>query len=286
MKICPVCRITYDNSQNFCLNDGSPLNFAAEPLQVEPLEQSTVVSSSPQTQPNPTNAQNRFGQQPPVAVIEKKSNIGKIIAITAVMTILFFGAASAAIYYFLTRAKTGNQNQPIVGNANQNKPKNSNVAAIAVNSNATNANAVALLPSPKPSINAEAAKTVQKEVNDVLENWKYSTMNGDLKEHLSCYADTVDYYKAGIVGVERVRADREKAFQLYPQIEVSLNNIKVTPDASGTKATVILDKSWRFENEENFSEGSVQQQLKLAKINNRWLITGEKDLKVYYKTKN
>ncbi len=58
--------------------------------------------------------------------------------------------------------------------------------------------------------------------------------------------------------------------------------MKVTPDASGEKATAVFDKEWNFEGAEKYSAGKVQQQLTLGKIGGRWLITGEKDLKTYY----
>ena len=68
----------------------------------------------------------------------------------------------------------------------------------------------------------------------------------------------------------------------YDTININIDNVKVTPDASGERATVVLDKEWNFEGAEKFSSGKVQQQLTLNKIGGRWLITGEKDLKIYY----
>ena len=51
-------------------------------------------------------------------------------------------------------------------------------------------------------------------------------------------------------------------------------------------ATVTLDKTFDFRGDNNaFFNGSVQTQLALTKLGGAWLITGEKELKVYYVNK-
>ena len=164
----------------------------------------------------------------------------------------------------------------------QNRPANSNAAT---NQN-TNANfatpSPTAQPTAQPTLKPEQTKAITNDVKNVVDDWKDTTENGDLDTHISQYADTVDYYKAGRVNVSKVRADRARAFAAYDTISINLDNVKVTPDASGEKATVILDKEWNFEGVEKFSSGKVQQQLTLSKIGGRWLITGEKDLKIYY----
>ena len=69
-------------------------------------------------------------------------------------------------------------------------------------------------------------------------------------------------------------------------MQVNISNLKVTPAASGNRATAVFDKSWRFENDSTTSEGKVQQQLTLEKLGENWVIVGEKDLKTYNKSKN
>lgn len=303
MKICPVCQTSYDDAQNFCLNDGTPLVISAEnePQQVEPLEPPTVVQAkasetvsnvSPTTQPNFSAAQSNLGQAaPPVfpqtpIVVEKKSNTGKIVFLTALVTLLVVALTGGAIYLATRNRAT----QIAQNNDNQNasKPKNANTsnanAAVVKNANAANMNSNAnVASSPSLVLSAEQTTKIRKDVNQSLDGWKDSTEDGDINKHMSFYADTVDFYNASGASSSIIRADRQKAFDTYPDIEIKLSNIKITPDSTGEKATVVLDKTWRFENDEKVSEGSVQQQLTLSKINGRWLITGEKDLKVYYK---
>ena len=317
MKICPQCRTTYDDSQNFCLNDGTPLASVAteEPRQVEPLESATVVQSDePATvvHASPTTSVSGratdYGKNappvlPPVptVVVKRKSNIGKIVALTALATVLFVAIAGAGIYLAMRNRNQNVAQVNVNDNKNTAKPKNTNVnsananVALITNINAnqnanlanTNLNAnvanVNALPSPHPVLKPEQAVKVKKEVNDALDGWKTATTDRDLDAHMSFYGENVDYYNGGIVNVNKVRSDRQKAFEAYNNIEVELSNVNVTPDPTGDKATVVLDKSWHFENDEKISDGKVQQRLLMEKLNGRWYITGEKDLKVYYK---
>jgi ketosteroid isomerase-like protein len=119
----------------------------------------------------------------------------------------------------------------------------------------------------------------------VIDDWEEASENRDTNRNLNNYADTVDYYKAGRVGLGRVRADKQNAFSQYDSINFNISNMKITPDASGDKATAVFDKEWTFEGDEKYSSGKVQQQLTLSKIGGKWKITGEKDLKVYYTEK-
>jgi len=190
------------------------------------------------------------------------------------------GGLGALLYF-------GNKRTQVAAGTNtaaQNRSPNTNAA----NQN-TNVNLAT--PSPtatptaqptQPTLKPDEVRAITGDVKDVVDDWKYSTETRDLDTHIGQYADTVDFYKAGRVNVSRVRADRARAFAAYDSISINTDNVKVAPDASGEKATVVLDKEWNFEGAEKSSSGKVQQQLTLNKVNGRWLITGEKDLKVYY----
>ena len=79
-----------------------------------------------------------------------------------------------------------------------------------------------------------------------------------------------------------MRADRNNAFVRYDHIDVRIDNVEVTPDATGLRATAAFDKTWEFDSPDKNSKGSVRQQLNLIRAGGRWLINGEKDLQVYY----
>jgi len=123
---------------------------------------------------------------------------------------------------------------------------------------------------------------LKQEVIDALNGWAAAARNHDLEQQMSYYADTLDsYYKHRSVGVNYIRSTRLPAFTRYYKLDVQLSNLAVTLDPSGAVATVVFDKTYRFEGEKTLS-GSVQQVLVLTKISDRWRITKEQDLRVYY----
>jgi hypothetical protein len=127
------------------------------------------------------------------------------------------------------------------------------------------------------------ADRVRKDVEDALEEWAASTRERRIDKHMSRYADMLDtYYRRQNVGAAQVRTDRNNAFLRYDDMKVKLDNIEVTPDPTGLRATAVFDKTWEFDSPDKNSKGSVRQQLTLVKAGGRWLINGERDLQVYY----
>jgi len=301
MKVCPQCRTEYtDDALKYCLQDGTPLFDA--PVQITSPDfttESETVISPKRVEPirfdPPSSYQssqaNWETNQPVVVEREpKKSNTPMIVALTILGTILVLGLGGAGAWLYFNNKKT----IAVVNNNNSaapNRPVNTN-AANNQNSNAnSNANANLATPTPtpsptptaKPTINPQQAKTISNDVENVIDNWKNSSENLDITGYLGNYADTVDYYRGGRVGIAKVRADKEKAFNIYDSIEFNIDNLRVIPDPTGEKATAVFDKEWKFEGADSYSAGKVQQQLTLVKINGKWLISGEKDLKLYYK---
>jgi hypothetical protein len=294
MKVCPNCQNTFDDAQNFCLNDGTPLVTAA----ATDIEPATVVTGREIPVPPPSNfgqptfvqpsqVQPQIVQPSVVAAAPRKSNTGLIVALTALTTLLLIGVLGGG-YWLLTRDR---QIAATNTNSTAQLPKNSNVAANSSNANSnansvSNANLSTPLSSPSPTMNPAQSATVKKEVTGAIDGWAAATEDADIDSHMNYYAGQVDYYKAGAVSANRIREDRQKAFGMYDSLTVSLSNVRVTPDVSGNKATVILDKEWDFDSDEKYSRGKVQQQLTLQKIGKQWVITGEKDLQLYYKDAN
>jgi eukaryotic-like serine/threonine-protein kinase len=133
-------------------------------------------------------------------------------------------------------------------------------------------------PAPTPTPDQ---REMRREVADALDAWVSSTEDHDLDEHMSYYADTLEsYYNSRGVARDNVRSDRGRAFDRYEKMNVDIDNVRVTLDETGVGAQVVLDKKWKFEGE-RCSQGKVQQQLRLARIDGRWRITSERDLKVY-----
>jgi hypothetical protein len=309
MKYCPNCQTTYtDDTLRFCLQDGTQLADVPDTSTDMP----TVAFNEPETIVTPktpqqvvrinlpdTQQQNqerverpqiieqpRVVEQPRIVqqpVETRKSNTALTVLATILGMIVIFGIGGA---WFLlnsrksevaavnTNTNTAAPNRQINSNPANSQIQNANIAKPTVAPTAT--------PSPKPSLEAGAAKAITNDVKDAVDDWVNSSESLDLDGNLDYYADSVDYYIAGRVNRSRVRADKQRAFDQYDSINFDISNLKITPDTSGEKAVAIFDKEWKFEGAGKNSTGKVQQQLTLSKIDGRWLITGEKDLKTYY----
>lgn len=310
MKHCPNCQTTYtDDTLRFCLQDGTPLvensvaNTGVPTVSFDDSE--TLVSRKPPQQVVRINVPETEGQsweqtqsqnwerseQPRVVaptVEAKKSNTTFVVLATVLGMLAAFGIIGAAAWFLLQSRKTNvaavNVNiatptRPPISNSANVQISNANLEKPSPSPSDTPPNAT---PIPKPTLKPNEAKAITNDVKDAVDEWKDAAENLDLDENLNQYADTVDYYNAGRVNRARVRTDKQTAFEQYDSIKFKISNIKVTPDASGEKATAVFDKEWNFEGAEKYSSGKVQQQLTFGKVGGRWLITGEKDLKTYY----
>jgi ketosteroid isomerase-like protein len=133
----------------------------------------------------------------------------------------------------------------------------------------------------------QSASSAEGEIRNSLEGWAQTSRNRDIDSHLQYYAETLDfYYNRTMVPSAKVREDRTRAFAKFGYINIQLANINVQLDSTGARAIVTLDKTFDFRGDNNaFFNGSVQDQLALTKLGGAWLITGEKELKVYYVNK-
>lgn len=202
------------------------------------------------------------------------------------MLVLGLGGAGAWLYFNNKKpvAVVVNNNSSTPNRlTNANAANNQNSSANLASPTPTSSPPPAATPTAKPTINPEQAKNITGDVTNVVDGWKSASENLDMAGHLSYYADTVDYYRGGKVGIAKVRADQQRAFSQYDSISFNIDNLRVVPDPTGDRATAIFDKEWRFEGADKYSAGKVQQQLTLVKSGGKWLISGEKDLKVYYK---
>lgn len=324
MKYCPQCQTTYtDDLLKYCLKDGAPLgevfgsqtpNAASgddertvasirqvEPIRI-PVQHNPPVEMPPvQSQPVQYAPPSRQPVESPVVAMQPnggKSKTGWTVGLTILGTLLLLGIGGiAAMLYFRNQ-----EPQVAVANANKssnaNRPANANTANVqkanqsanqTVNQN-TNANLSAASPTPtatpKPALDPPQQRgEVAAEVETTIDDWKNATENLDIGGQLGQYAETVNYYSGGRVNRTRVRADKDRAFGLYNSINIDISNLKITSDENGETATALFDKEWDFRGDNNNSSGKVRQQLTLSKIGGKWLITGERDLRLYYRNK-
>lgn len=281
MKQCPHCRTTYtDDTLLFCLQDGTPL----APLRSS-TDQPTVAWNEPETV-----VRQRAGDWQPSQVTQiqpapKKSNTALAVGLTAFVMLLLFGGGLGAWLLLRNRGDV-----PV--NSKVDNPANvSNAAKISPSPTASpkasptptgsaNANQTTT-PPPPPAVNPEQVKS---EVSDRVFAWKSALESGSLDSFMSNYADRLDYYyNSRNVAGSAVRGDKQRAFALYDDFKVKISNLRVTPEAGGERATAVFDKEWEFEGADHYSAGKVQSQLQLTKSGGKWYVSGERDLKLYYK---
>jgi hypothetical protein len=137
-------------------------------------------------------------------------------------------------------------------------------------------------PTPAPVVVNTSLLT--SEVNAVLDSWAGAARAHNLDLQMTYYTDVVSPY-FGRLSASRaeIRADRSVAYRRYPRLDIQLSNINVVVDSSGTQATATFDKSFTFSSAERSFSGMVNTKVWLTKFGPQWLITGEKDLKVYSK---
>jgi len=312
MKRCPTCQRTYtDDSLRFCLQDGTLLLGASdasasfdpsatlqlpasapgrdEPPPTEVLGSHTLPISVPAptaTTPQPRATAPDAQAFAPTASPPKPQNTGLIVGLTVTVVILLLALGGVGAWVLLRDDQGKETNgKPPADNQNSTVPQAVNNGR--ANSNASASPSATNAPAPSPSAPAPSIDTaaIRDQVTTTLNGWAASSMAHDIEKHMSYYAGELDvYYSNTNVSASRVRADRERAYAVFSTIDIRLSNIKVTVDPSGQRASATFDKTWNFEGSK-YSSGSVQQRISLIKAGERWLITGEKDLQVYYVNK-
>jgi hypothetical protein len=262
---CPKCSSHNPKDTFFCGKCGQSFeNVTSSETLLLPSQRSLTrnqVQPTTQSSPLPTGI-NVSGK--PKLLLHQPVIIGLVV----------IGIISVIAVFVVSR-----KNQSVGYNSASNLDRNS--AEVSRDNSFSNT----LMPStdsPGGTLNSEPLASVRQEVSDALFRWKSDAEALNFSAYINNYADTVDYYRAGKSDRSRVSKDKQRTFQVYDSIQITLNIIRITPSSEGNKATVIVDKSWNFKGAEKSTEGKVQQQLALAKINARWYITGEKDLEVYY----
>ena len=300
MKTCPSCHTQYtDDTLRFCLQDGSPLDTA--PATQQPTvsfagqELETAARVNTPLRDSEVTRGKKDSEVTHVASLQPKpasSKTALAVAVTAVAMLLFFGVAGIGAWIYFKGVGTDIAKNDNNGSGNQNPfpPRNINSnglitpaptavpspTATAVSNN--NPPVWIQTPTPATQIDKQAAS---REVSQQIYSWKSLAESGDLNSYMRKYAGTVDYYRKRGASVEFIRADKQRAFNMFSSMSVSITDMNVTVDDSGERASAVFDKEWVFQGARR-STGKVRQQMQFRKINGQWLITAERDLKVYY----
>ncbi len=269
MKTCPACQTQYtDDTLQFCLQDGTPLAYTRQSD-----TPTAVLKDSPSWQQS--QATHVAATHP-----QKGSKMAIVVAATVLVMLVLFGAVGVGAWLYFRNPQTETANNISVKaniptqipNTNVRPPSTPQTSPYATSQSTRTANT---------SLQADDESQAQKEVSQRLISWKSSAESLNLDEYMAHYAGIVDYYKRNGASLAFVRADKLRAFTRYDSINIKLTNISISADPTGQEATVTFDKEWNFEGNRN-SSGKVKQLMKLRKINEQWLITAEKDVKVYF----
>jgi hypothetical protein len=303
MKRCPICNRTYtDDSLNYCLEDGTALNtvssasgsFDPDRTLVDPKRAASgpppteVLSShAVSTEQYPSTTPTSAYQQPtpaPRVDLPRRSNTAAVVTLSVLGTVMLIllGGVGA---WLLMRSRPESSTNVTNGKSATVTNNESRVVSPTPRSDNTRFPQQTLRPPSTPAqstLSPTDANTIRSDVASTLNSWAAGASSRDPDAHASFYAPAVDpYYKRGSVSPNYVREDAARAYGMFSSINVQLSNIQVEPDPDGQHATATFDKTWNFDGTKS-SSGAVQQRVWLEKLGNRWLISGEKDLKVYY----
>jgi hypothetical protein len=273
MKVCPKCHSSYsDETLNFCLTDGVPLvgeevyqsrqssqNSWQEAETLHDSRFALPISGAHTTSPNsssptfsaPSSHSSTFSS-------EASGRSSKKILYSAAAIVL--AAAAGAGIYFRYNAVNESANPP---------------------QTAVPSTTVVVKKAFAP-LTEQQQEEVKKSVSETILSWAKTNSQKNIDAHIDHYANTLEVYY-GESGKDRnhVRADRLRAYQRYDSILMQVDNLQITPESEDS-ATAVFDKSWTMKNAQKTSTGSVQQEIHLVKLGGRWLINGERDVKVYY----
>jgi len=284
MKTCPTCHTQYtDDSLRFCLQDGSSLS--ALPGSETIINGGAVTSGenlrsvSYEEQGDEESEITRVSKFQPT---QKKRNTAVVVILTALLTVVIVAAVGILFYSRSGESEVTKKMNTAANNSLVANPGNSLTPTVSPTrsseSNASNNSAGKPTPAVPDNVDRER---LRQEVEETIGEWESASESGDIISLMENYAGTVDYYNNRGTSVGSVRRDKQRAFALYDSIDFDISNVSITNDSSGNTATAVFDKEWDFEGPKN-SAGKVRSQLQLRRQNGKWVITGERDLKVYY----
>lgn len=248
MMQCPQCGQTFSDEYLYCLDDGSPL----------------TVGYSSSSGDVPTQVISR-----PVPISESRSGPPWLYALLGVLAT---ACVAIAIFAFWPR-ETERTTQPatpmptpMVGKARTPEQN------ILVEKN----------PVPSNTIPTQPVETgaIEREIQTRLAKWAADGESRSAGDVVTNYTGTVTYYRRRNADRTFIARDKSRAYNRYRSIDITLDNITISVDPSGTTARAILDKAWLFTGG-GYSKGKVRQEIRLVNIAGEWLINGERDIHIY-----
>lgn len=289
MKICPQCQTRYtDDTLRFCLQDGALLGDAPQ-SETPTAEYSEAEIHARGERPSDAVSQETQWRKSEVTRVGqgkegKKSSAAPLLAAVAILVLfLIAGGTGLGLWLYFRDWKDGGSGNKL---ANVNVPTPT-LAPIATRTPPINTPTPAqtVIPTPTPATPTPTPPLpgpalARREVEQTIFAWKSDIESLNINGLMAHYAGTVDYYLKRGADRNFVRADKMRAFSRFNSIDITITNMSISLDTAGERATAVFDKEWVFAGARRTS-GMVQSQLKLVNVGGRWLITGERDLRVY-----
>jgi hypothetical protein len=124
-------------------------------------------------------------------------------------------------------------------------------------------------------------ETSNQELVQSFHTWLKANQDGDVDSQMGFYHSRVNaFYRKRGVSPEAVRAEKSRVLGRANaiQIEAGEPDVKLSPD--GRQATIRFRKRYKIEGEEGNREGEVLQELRWKRVNSKWQIVSERDVKV------
>ena len=288
MKCCPKCSSQYsDPTLSFCLQDGTPLvaqkqssvdtvSFSLNPLTSEKIFPTQELPAAPQFQTEACRT-HEFAPQP-VVMPRRKSRAGLIAASILIPLFLIVAViGTAGLVFVETREHQAEEKKAI---------EVSDERIETTKATDTSANDPGI--DPNRSVKPDSAETVpanieavRKEITEIVNAWKDAAESRKASEYSAMYGEKVDYFDKQGVAQSEVRAEIQKIFDEYNEIDLEITNLEVAVDAAGDAATAVFDKEWSYEAKPKLTEGKAHTKLHFRKVGTAWKIVAEEYLKIY-----
>ena len=132
---------------------------------------------------------------------------------------------------------------------------------------------------PRPS----AGGTDEDRIQAMLKHYSDSLERHDFTDHLSCFAEEVQWFDKALTRPALGDLLRITVFNKYYGMYLGFSNINTY--TAGSSAYVVADKQWRFCGEKQAFCGQVRSRIGFTKEQGEWKISSMKDLKTYWSSK-
>jgi len=255
MKKCPLCQQVFDDTNDYCLNDGTPL---------------VVISSGAYDTPTQVFQTPQYTAAPSV----QRSGASPVLY----LLIGVLGAGFVAALIFIFAMPRGEEKPDPSETRNSNKAGLNQNAAMAANTNTSKPITITTPAENAPAANTavsveQAPAMTEATARDILTRWQQSQNGRNFAEYASLYAPVFVGYKVTPTGkADRMNRDqwlRDRRKMLLNFIEVRALNERVRLD--GGTAVVTFTQQWRSARHCDIGEKELTVQM----INGRPMIRSE-----------